>query len=253
MKVTLNRARVKVRMMATVIIGLAAISGCSVNSEKLKVPSAKQEDFLLASDILHTFECELNEAYRIAQRIDERFSRQTVAVTLTLTLTEIRSAGGNATLVIPVASAGLSVASGVTPTTTNLRVMELQYSYDTRNLAPCEDNLRPQEGIERVPLQLEGGVGLTEWVTELANLSKTVQEDPKSSSYTIRFEINENATVAPTITISDDRAGMTGRNSRTVRHQLAVTVKDFEKGESKTQRERRAFEIQDGLLRRLEL
>lgn len=92
-----------------------ALSTACAPVGSVEVPVAQEEDYYFATDLLHTLECELNDAVESAKRIDERFARQAVAATLTLTVTEVQSAGANGTLVVPIGTSSLTFKPSYTP------------------------------------------------------------------------------------------------------------------------------------------
>ena len=217
---------------SVVATGLAAgISACTT-IDAVNLPEFEKNEFYFASDVLHTFECELKDTIKHAHEKGVDLSNKVAAVTLTMTLTEVTSVGGNVSLVVPVGPSKWSIAPGYTPTATGVRSMDIKSDYVIKDFSKCSDTQNAnQKASNDAPRRLDGGLGLKEWIEELGRIRKSVGHNPQTSSYKVSFQIKEAGGGGPKIenAVKTESATITTSVDRTIKHELAITFSEVKK------------------------
>lgn len=199
-----------------------ALAACDRAPPELRPPGGP-EDFLRAADVLAAAQCELDAA---ATRSGPQFYANRAEITLTLLVQVLESTGGGLTLTIPIGVTDLTLRRDRIPEGTALRVMDFQITHDfgTTPACPSEDAPLTATGLRFI----EGGLGLSEWISEADRLVALTGRAPSEVNYAMGFDV----------TLSDDRTPEISRpfdsvsaaftrqnvNARDSRHRIAVTI-----------------------------
>lgn len=201
---------------------VVAVAACNREAPELRPPGSP-EDFLRAADVLAAAQCELDA---VAARAAPQFTAKKADISLSLLVRVSESTGGGITLTIPIASTDLTLRRDRVPEGTALRRMEFRITHTFGATPACAS--------EEVPLTttgvrfIEGGLGLSEWITQADVLVGHAGRAPREMSYSMSFDV----------TLSDDRSPVFSRpidsiesdfsrqdaTAREVRHRIAVTV-----------------------------
>lgn len=201
---------------------ITTLAACESEAPELRPPGSP-EDFLRAADVLAAAQCELDA---VASRADPGFTAKKADITLSLLVRVSESTGGGVTLTIPIASTDLTLRRDRVPEGTALRRMEFRttHTFGTTPACASEDVQVTASGVRFI----DGGLGLSEWVTEADVLAGQAGRAPREMNYSMSFDV----------TLSDDRSPVFSRpidsiesdfsrqdaTAREVRHRIAVTV-----------------------------
>lgn len=212
-------------MKVSPLLAMAAIAflaGCDRDTPDL-VPPGGPDDFLRAADVLVAAQCELDRA-AAARAGPLKVARAEIAMTLTVRVSE--STGGGISLTIPIASTDLTLRRDRVPEGAAFRKMDFRITHDIGSAPDC-----PSEALPTAPggaRFIKGGLGLTEWMTETAILSRQSGQVPYEVHYAMSFDVSVSDDRSPVFTRPfDDIDGSFTRqdaNAREVRHRIAVTI-----------------------------
>jgi hypothetical protein len=201
---------------------ILALAACDREPPGLR-PPGDPEDFLRAADIIAAAQCELDAA---ATRSGPQFFANRAEITLTLLVQVSESTGGGLTLTIPIGVTDLTLRRDRAPEGTALRVMDFQITHDfgTSPACPSSDEPLTETGLRFI----EGGLGLSEWVTETDRLVALTGRAPSEVNYAMSFDVTLSDNLSPEISRPIDSVGAAfarqSVNARDSRHRIAVTI-----------------------------
>lgn len=168
----------------------AAVLCASCNT----VPDISQRDYVSVSDLLINLECEFKSAIeRIAIHYPEaRAKEQEAVATLTLKVTETGVGDGDASIVIPISNGTFTLGFDAGITRKNVRDTELKVAYHTGELE-CPENFYSPD----YPTRFANGLGLEEWLDNMAEQLTVANDDPTSMTYSVEFNITTKGGVKP--------------------------------------------------------
>lgn len=199
-----------------------ALAACDRDPPEL-IPPGGPEDFLRAADILAAAQCELDAS---ATRSGPQFFANRAEITLTLLVQISESTGGGVTLTIPIGVTDLTLRRDRVPEGTALRVMDFQITHDFGTTPSCPSAEAPltATGLRYI----EGGLGLSEWVTETDRLVALTGRAPSEVNYAMSFDVTLSDDRSPEISRPFDSVGAAftrqNVNARDSRHRIAVTI-----------------------------
>lgn len=220
---------------------------------ELNVPKFSRADYIDQADLLYSIQCELKDAVDdVAKKgvvkekdIDHTIVlKQKALITMQLKGVENTDLDGNATFVVPVGVAALTLGAKFgakrEATATNTFEIEIESLSELARCPDVEDSPTEVEkgiGIKR----LKADIGLKGFISQTTEVFTKIGRYPASLGYTVTFEVASNGSFSPSIkrTNSPSIRSQTGGGSvsggRTLTHTFTIAVSDFDKSGAKRQ------------------
>ncbi len=194
------------------------------------VPPISERDYVKVEDILYSVECELKEAVEDVSRHYPYAKNQLVTLIYGLKVAESGDGSGDANIVVPITNGTFSVGFTAGLSTRATRDTSITVSYNTANL-----ECRAQDGGVTVPVRIEGGVGLYDWLLRTTQALAKAKETPTAMTYEVDFDITAGASVNPKFGIQQTSGhqyggGIVLAGTRARSHSVQVSVAEIKAG-----------------------
>lgn len=218
--------------MRTIVAGLATalvLSGCST-FKNFTLPEVEQ-DFVYASDILYSFECEIVESLRGnieaggSRPGSDFFKDKAVTANFELTAKRIESQPAALDLTIPAGLAQIAIGTSTSASRTSTRIFDFNAVFNANSEELCSPKKFGDHSVTRIG----SGLGVIEWASQMGQLERLSNGEISVVNYQVEFEIKNDLKASPSLSRSNTdglsrKLSFTPSNAKNSKHALTISV-----------------------------